>query len=234
MNYEAGLKSTLLNGSLVLNVNVYRTTLKDFQDSLLNPVTGTGFIVGNAGERRAQGVEADARWRATRELSFTGSLAYNDAEFTDYTAGQCYTGQIANGTRPGSCNYNGVTPSQNPKWQWSLAFQWNHDLDFKDLALFAQGDVSFTDDQFLTPTLDPRSFEKSYTLFGLRAGVEAQDGRWRLSAYGKNLSDETYYLQTSPHPLGFLMSAGGTAAVDSFVGWYGPPRTYGVELQVKF
>lgn len=234
MNYEAGLKSTLLNGSLVLNVNVYRTTLKDFQDSLLNPVTGTGFIVGNAGERRAQGVEADARWRATRELSFTGSLAYNDAEFTDYTAGQCYTGQTANGTRPGSCNYNGVTPSQNPKWQWSLAFQWNHDLDFKDLALFAQGDVSFTDDQFLTPTLDPRSFEKSYTLFGLRAGVEAQDGRWRLSAYGKNLSDETYYLQTSPHPLGFLMSAGGTAAVDSFVGWYGPPRTYGVELQVKF
>jgi iron complex outermembrane receptor protein len=234
MNYEVGIKSTLLDGALVLNVDVYRTTLKNFQDSLLNPLTGSGFIVGNAGERRSQGVEADARWRLTREFSLNGSLSYNDAEYTDYTSGQCYVGQTANGTKPGSCNFNGLTPSQNPKWQWSLAAAWNHDLDFKNLAVFAQGDISYTSSQYLTATLDPRSFQESYTLLGLRAGVQAQDGRWRLSAYGKNLADKTFYLQTTAHPLSFLIGAGGTAAVDSFVGWYGPPRTYGVELQVKF
>jgi len=234
MNYEIGLKSTLLDGALVLNVDIYRTTLKDFQDSLLNPITGTGFIVGNAGERRSQGVEADARWRLTRDFSLNGSLSYNDAEFTDYTAGQCYAGQTANGSKPGSCNFNGLRPSQNPKWQWSLAFAWTHDIDFRETALFANGDIAYTSSQYLNPTRDPRSYEGAYTLVGLRAGIQAQDGRWRLSAYGKNLTDEAFYLQSSAHPLSFLMSAGGTAAVDSFVGWYGPPRTYGVELQVKF
>jgi iron complex outermembrane receptor protein len=110
MNYELGLKTTLLDGALVFNIDVYRTTLKDFQDSLLNPLTGSGFIVGNAGERRSQGVEADARWRLTHEFSLQGSASYNDAEYTDYTSGQCYVGQPANGTKPGSCNFNGVTP----------------------------------------------------------------------------------------------------------------------------
>ncbi|MBU1375036.1 MAG: TonB-dependent receptor [Alphaproteobacteria bacterium] len=234
MNYEVGLKTTLLDGALVFNIDVYRTTLKNFQDSLLNPLTGSGFIVGNAGERRSQGVEADARWRVTREFSLNGSMSYNDAEFTDYTAGQCYGGQVANGTKPGSCNYNGQRPAQNPKVQWSLAFDWRHDLAFKNLGLFVQGDATFTDNQYLTATLDPRSYQSSYTLYGLRAGVESQSGQWRLSAYGKNLSDKSYYLQTTPQPLSFLIGAGGTTAADGFVGWYGAPRTYGVELQVKF
>lgn len=231
--FEVGVKSTLFDRRLIVNVDAYRMELKDFQDSSLNPLTGTGFIVGNAGTRRVQGVEADFQWRPTTELSINGSGAYMDGEYTDYSAGQCYTGKTANGTKPGSCNFNGLTPALNPEWRWSLAGAWNHDIS-NSLALFANADVSYTSGQLLEATLDPRGFQEDVTLVGLRLGVERQDGRWRLSAFGKNLTDESYYTSAATHPLATFMSAGGTTAANGFVGWYAPPRTYGAELTVRF
>lgn len=58
--------------------------------------------------------------------------------------------------------------------------------------------------------------------------------RWRISLYGKNLTDEAYFLQKTPQPLGAFISAGGTAQARGYVGWYAPPRTYGVELTLKY
>jgi iron complex outermembrane receptor protein len=234
ITYEAGVKSTLLDRKLVLNVDVYNMKLKDFQDSILNPLTGSGFIVANAGDRRVRGLEADAQLHPIQPLSIQGTLAYMDAEFTDYPAGQCYNGKTPNGTKPGTCNYNGLTPSQSPKWAWSLAAQWQQPIPGTSLEWFASGDVSYTATKYLEPTLDPRSIQPSVTIWGLRAGISGDDGRWRVSAYGKNLGDRNYFVQKTLQPLNAFISAGGTAQAQGFVGWYAPPRTYGVEAVVKF
>jgi iron complex outermembrane receptor protein len=231
---ELGIKSVLLNNRLVLNADVYRMKLKEFQDSILNPLTGSGFIVANAGDRRVQGFEADAEFRPIRELTIKGSLAYMDAEFTDYSAGQCYAGQPANGTAPGTCNYNGKTPSHSPKWTWSLAAQYQAPLAGTGLDLFVNGDVSYTSGKFLEPLLDPRGYQNSVTLVGLRAGVTPDDGKWRVSAYAKNLFDRDYFVQSTLQPLNAFISAGGSAQAQGFVGWYAPPRTYGIEATVRF
>jgi len=55
-----------------------------------------------------------------------------------------------------------------------------------------------------------------------------------VTLYGKNLSDEAYYVQSTLQPLNAFISAGGTAQAQGFVGWYGPPRTYGIEISAKF
>ena len=60
------------------------------------------------------------------------------------------------------------------------------------------------------------------------------DGRWNLAVYGRNLGNDAYYVATAAQPLGALVSAGGTAGAGGFFGWYGPPRTYGVELTVRY
>ena len=232
--FEIGMKSLLLGNRLVLNVDAYRMKLKDFQDSILNPLTGSGFIVANAGDRRVQGVEVDAEFRPIRELTLKGSLGYMDAEFTDYTAGQCYAGQPANGTQPGTCNYNGKTPSQSPKWTWSLAGQYQTPLAGTGLELFVNADVSYTSGKFLEPLLDPRGYQDSVTLVGARVGLAPEGGNWRVSAYAKNLFDRTYFVQSTLQPLNAFISAGGAAQAQGFVGWYAPPRTYGVEVTVNF
>lgn len=232
--YELGVKSTLLDRKLILNVDVYNMKLKAFQDSILNPLTGSGFIVANAGDRRVRGLEADAQYHPIEPLSFKASLSYMDGEFTDYTAGQCNVLKPANGTKPGTCNYNGLTPAQTPKWSWSLAANWESPLGDTGLDWFATGDVSYTDDKFLEPTLDPRGYQTDVTLYGLRVGITSPKQGWRISAYGKNLTNESYYVQKTTQPLNAFISGGGTAAAAGFVGWYAPPRTYGVEASMKF
>jgi iron complex outermembrane receptor protein len=234
ITYEAGVKSTLLDRKLVLNLDVYSMKLKDFQDSILNPLTGSGFIVANAGDRRVRGFEADAQFRPIQPLSIQGSLAYMDAEFTDYPDGQCYNGRVPDGTKPGTCSYDGLTPSQSPKWAWSLAAQWQSPIPGTDMEWFLGGDISYTGRKYLEPTLDPRSIQPSVTIYGLRAGVTGDNGRWRVSAYGKNLGDRSYFVQKTLQPLNAFISAGGTAQATGFVGWYAPPRTYGVEATVRF
>lgn len=231
---EVGFKSVWMAGDLVFNAGVYRMNLTDFQDSTLNPLTGTGFIVANAGDRRVEGLEVEAQFYPLDPLSIRASLGLMDAKFTNYSAGQCYTGKTANGTKPGTCNYNGLTPAFSPEVTASLAAEWRD--GFRDTASdwFVGGDASYVSERSLDTTLDPRSLQAEYTLLGLRAGFAAKDGSWRVSAYGKNLTDEGYFVVASPQPIAAFVSGGGLVGAQGFAGWYGPPRTYGVEAGFRF
>jgi iron complex outermembrane receptor protein len=231
---EVGFKSVWMAGDLVLNADMYFMNLMDFQDSSLNPLTGTGFIVANAGDRRVEGIEAEMQYYPLDPLSIRASLGLMDARFTDYSAGQCYNGKTANGTKPNTCNYNGLRPAFSPELTWSLAAEWREGFRDTGADWFVGGDAAYMSHRNLDTTLDPRSLQADYTLLGLRAGFAAKDGAWRLSAYGKNLSDESYFVVASAQPISAFVSAGGTASAQGFVGWYGPPRTYGLEASFRF
>ncbi len=245
INYEVGLKTSLLGNRLVINADLYRMLLHAFQDSTLNPLTGSGFIVSNAGNRRVQGVEIDAQARPVDELSLTAGLTYADAVFTDYPAGQCptYPGSFpatVNTTPPGTCSFTGLTPAFNPKWRVNGTAQWEQQFDqWHGIDWFVAGDISYIGSQYLDSTLDPRSFQEAYTLLGARVGVESESGLWRVSIWGRNLSDETYYVYAVPEPLGAFAS-GGTSPTGApigaagFAGWYGAPRTFGIEGTFRF
>lgn len=231
--YEAGVKSTLLDRRLVLNATVFNMVLEDFQESVLNPLTGTGFIVGNAGERRVRGVEVDFRARPHAQLSVDGGLAYMDAEFTDRTDGQCPVDRAPDGSAPGTCNFNGMTPEKSPKWKANLAAQWVQPVT-GDLEAFGRAEATYTSGYAFLPTLDRAARQEALTLVNLRAGLRSEDSRWELAAWVRNLTDESYYAQSTTQPLNAFVSGGGTAGARGFIGWYAPPRTMGVEATVSF
>jgi outer membrane receptor protein involved in Fe transport len=236
---ELGLKSTLLDGRMTLNVDVYRLNLKDFQDAVVNP-NGSGFIVGNAGDRRAQGLELDARYVPFDDFTLGMSLAYLDAEYTKYPDGQCYFGQVPDGSKPNTCDYKGKTPYHSPEWMGSLTADYRHSLG--SVVGFVGGDYAYTSEENTLATLDPRANQDSIGLLGARFGVESEDGTWRVTAYGKNLTDESYY--TATNGLVFAQGIGAAAPgatppalyaqANGLVGWYAPPRTYGVEVTYNF
>ena len=231
--YEVGLKSALFDHRVVLNADVYRMELKGFQESKLNPLTGIGFIVGNAGDRRVDGLEVDLQWVPIEHLTLAASGQVNDAKFTSYSSAQCYVGKTADGVLPGTCNYTGLRPAYNPKMTGSLSANWEGPLSSTGLKGFVNGSVTYQDKQFEDASLDPRSLQGAYTLTNLRVGVGAPDGSWKLSLFGKNLGDKAYYVAEAAQPLAGLISAGGTASAQGFFGWYGTPRTYGIELTVR-
>ncbi len=231
--YEAGIKSRLFDNRMVLNATAYNMELNDFQESVLNPVTGTGFIVGNAGQRQVNGIELDFRAAVTDQLTLDGSLGWMNAEYTDRPSGQCAIGRTPDGLLPNTCNYNGMTPEKSPEFKGSFGAAWEQPLG-NDLFWTTRGEVTFTTDYNVEPTLDPSLQVDGYQLWNLRTSVGPDDGRWQVSLWGRNLANEAYYVEGAPQPVAAFISAGGTAAARGFIGWYGAPRTYGVELTVKY
>jgi iron complex outermembrane receptor protein len=231
--YEAGIKSTFFDRKVLLNADVYRMKLNGFQESTLNPLTGIGFIVGNAGDRRVDGLEADVQWAPIEHLTIAASGQVNDAKFTNYPSAQCYTGRTPDGVKPGTCNYTGLRPAYNPASSGSLSANWDAPLGSTGLDGFVNGSVTYQAKQLEDGTLDPRSLQGAYSLLNLRVGVGSESGDWKVSLFGRNLANKAYYVASAAEPLGGLVSGGGTLGAQGFFGWYGTPRTYGVELTVK-
>lgn len=238
-NYELGIKSSLFDNRVIFNADIYRMVLKDFQEATLDPRTGTGFVVGNAGSRQVQGVEVELQARPLPPLSITAALAYTDAKYTDYPNGQCPLypgafGPVPNPLLPGNCDFSGLTPAFNPKWRWSLTAQYERPLEIApSINWFVAGDVAYSGSQYLDITLDPRALQRDYTLFGARIGLESEEG-WRVMLWARNLTDKSYFVYATPQPLNGLISGGGTAGASGFGGWYGAPRTFGIEGTFRF
>src|SRR5690606_40332917 len=87
-NVELGVKSFLADGRVVLNANVYRTRVEDYQavTSQPDPTSPTGFSskLGNIPGIRARGLELDAIYDVTPALRLNVGAAYNDAVYTDW------------------------------------------------------------------------------------------------------------------------------------------------------
>ncbi|MBX3706954.1 MAG: TonB-dependent receptor [Pseudomonadales bacterium] len=229
ISYEAGIKSTWLDQRLQLNATAYWTVLTDFQDTSLNLQTGTGFIVANAGEQRNRGFEADLLFRPRGELTLNAAVALLDSEYTDYPNAQCGVGEAPTGPG-GTCDRKGETPAMAPTWKYSLGAEWAQPLTGTNLEWSVRADYAWVDDQnLIRVTVDPPGDQSAYGLLNFRAGLGAQDGSWDISAFADNVNNEAYYIQVAGQPVAALMSGGGTAPARGFLGWYGPPRMWGLQ-----
>ena len=246
LNYEAGVKSELFDRRMIVNLDVFRTLVHAYQQSTLSP-TGVGFIVSNAGNFRNQGVELDLQAHPIVPLSVNASASYVDSVITGGAENlQCDTSYPFAGSAPPdssgpfsdashrTCNFDGLTLPNAPKWQWSLAARWEQPVPGRDLSWFVAGNVTAESSQYLDPSLDPRSLQPGYALWGALLGVQAPDGRWRVQLWGRNLTDRRYILAAAPQTQAALVSAGGTKAANGFIGWLGQPRTFGIELTTQF
>ena len=228
LTYEAGIKSFFFDREVMLNLTVFHTTVEDFQESTLAP-TGTGFIVGNAGEQEVKGVEADLTWAPNDNLLVNGSFAYLDSEYTDFNNAQCAAGQAP--TNPnGTCDRTGERPSFAPEYQYTIGAQWTQPFG-DNLEWHARADYSWRDDQILTRVSGSDIGEQeAYGLLDLRIGLGSSNGQWEVEAFARNVTDETYYVVMAAQPLGGLVSGGGPAGARGFAGWYGPPSVWGLQF----
>ncbi|WP_374571994.1 TonB-dependent receptor [Phenylobacterium sp.] len=244
--YEVGVKSRLFDGRMLLNADVFQMELKDYQLSTLNAATGTGFVVGNAGDAKISGLEMDMQARPLSPLSITGNLSWTRSEYSDYPAGPCISTYTPTGSSPPpgapqpnplfpkSCDYTGYPLAYAPRLTGALHARWEQPFRDSGYNWFVSGGASYTGGQYLDATLDPRSWQGAYALYDASFGFEADDGAWRLSVWGKNLGNKAYFVNETAQLSGAYISAGGTAAANGYVGWYGAPRTFGVELSHKF
>jgi iron complex outermembrane receptor protein len=215
-SYEAGLKTTLLDGRLDANLAAYTYTVEDLQ---LTAIGGAGNFnqLLNAEQGKGYGFEADIRALLMEGLAFSAGVSYNNTEIDDagLTVGVCGAPcTVLNAIDPvtGGALIDGNAFPQAPEWIGNFAFDYTR--DWRGGEIFASTDWSYRSDSniFLYESTE-------FTAEGRWEGGAAlgyRKGPWSAKAFVRNLTDEI----------------GTVSAIDfnNLTGIFNQPRIYGIEL----
>jgi iron complex outermembrane receptor protein len=232
-NFEAGIKSTLLEDTLQLNLTVFYDPYKNAQIGVQQFVETGGVpqnvtAVLNAGKQVNRGVEIESAWRPIKAFTAGINIGYLDSYYEDFLIGctaltpGCTANSppqnIANLNRP--INAPAWTVATNATYTWQLpagALLVRAGWDWRSFTKVANTTASVTD-------------QPAYGLVNAGLAFSTGDGAWRISLDGKNLLDRWYRVA------GYDFGGTGTGLLAnvSQIGFYGPPRTYQVTAQYHF
>jgi len=231
-NFEAGVKSTLLDGTLVLNGAVYETKFDNLQVSTYNSNVQS-YIVGNAAKASGKGVELSASWYPMKGLDFTANGAYQDVKYDDYPGAQCLASQPVtqcNPTVPASVLANNLKGAPLPNIsKWSGTFQVHYVAELgNDLQLSNTVSVTGRSKYFNSDDESPEyGKQKGYAKVDARIELLAPEQKWHVALVGTNLTNK---LTTS----GSFRLPAPVAPVTRALYWVEPPRNISIEAGVKF
>ncbi|WP_167854731.1 TonB-dependent receptor [Mangrovimicrobium sediminis] len=194
--FEGGLKATLLDRQLSLNVIAYRYEYEDLQLDFYN-AANVSFVTTNAGSAVTEGIEFEATYapNALPGLNLHGTLNYNSAEYEEFL-GPCYIGQTAAAgcvlTGPGGAPFQdlgGQALANAPEWTASAAVAYDWELGAgRSLALLVQ--AKYVDDYYASGFGSPLSQRDSYYRVDASARLRLDNDAWEVAVIGKNLTDE--------------------------------------------
>jgi iron complex outermembrane receptor protein len=206
--WEIGLKSTLLDGTLRLNADVFVQKYDDFQVFQRINVNNTSVQeLTNAGEATSQGFELETIWLPTDRLQLTLNATYLDATYDSFPNPAPAPGQPT--------DYDGNDLAWAPEWKVYAGVQFVQPLaDLGDLTLNV--DYSYQDESYSDPQNRELDFIPDYDVWNARATFNPASDRWQLAAWVRNIADDDYITNHSESSL---------LRVDRVI--WGEPRMYG-------
>lgn len=212
--YEIGFKSSLLDRRVQLNgaLFYYDYLDKQLKGRTIVPIFGPLEALVNVPESRVKGAELQLTVRPADGLRATLGGTYIDskvtAPFVNYSAFGAST------------DFNGFSFPYTPKWQISSDVEYRHNIGTSKVAFIGAG-YTYRSSTYGDFKPNQLLYIDSYGVLDLRAGVEDADGRWRVSIYGQNVTNE-YYWQSA------------VRRGDAVVRYAGMPVTYGINFSFKF
>ncbi|WP_051560506.1 TonB-dependent receptor [Marinobacterium jannaschii] len=209
-NLEVGSKGYYFDDRLQANLALFYQPRKNVQvkDSRLVPVAGgaTSFndFIANSASGYNYGLEAELNYQASSELSLFASLGLLRTKLKDPAA-----------------SFDGRDQAHAPKYQYLLGAQ----LEL-GAGWYTRVEIEGKDAFYFSDRHDARSVD--YELLHARLGYRTAD--WELSLWGRNLTDQDYFVR------GF-----GSFGNDPRKGYvtepyyqYGAPRQLGVTAKYNF
>ncbi|MEP5569331.1 MAG: TonB-dependent receptor [Halioglobus sp.] len=238
-SYEVGTKMTLADGRAEVNIALYRTEYDDLQTSQFDGTVG--FNVTNAGEATTQGLELDGRWQATDALLVSFSAGYLDFEFDSFPNSQCYFGETPDypegSPLAGLCDRGGDTREFTPELTANLGGQYFVPIG-SSMEMTLGLDLIYSDDYFVSPTLDPNLTQDSYTKLNGRIALASDEGSWQVALLLENITDEEVNNFGNQAPLSTTISGaynraiGAPGVATAYYGFYTAP--FNVALQARY
>jgi iron complex outermembrane recepter protein len=186
---ELGLKSTLMDNKVRLNLAAFNTDYNNYQANvpdLVNGVVVTRLI--NAGTVTTKGLELDLTARVTPQLTVTAALANIIARVDNFN---CPPNAAV------SCNINGRPLPFSPDFKGSLRAKYNMPLD-GGLTLDWTAEYNWQSEVQYDLTQSPNAIQPAYGILNASVGLASTAG-WRVALLVKNLANQSYasFLQNS-------------------------------------
>lgn len=219
---ELGVRSILLNQTLQLNGAVHFTEYTNLLTQLQRIENGLALTFSeNGGDIEAFGIELDALWLPTDELTLTGTLAYLQSEFGTFGQGNPY--QLYNGTVQPFIDQNGQTTPWSPELTLGGSIAYRHDMGGKGvLTPYLQ---TYYSDGYNTSNLlatDPAHDQDSYSKTDVRLIWDSPDLKYTLEAFIENIEDSD------------VLARGNNNSDDIVQTSYLYPRNYGLKFKARF
>jgi iron complex outermembrane recepter protein len=209
-SYEIGLKSTLAQKTVRLNVSAFDQQYKNFQ---LNTYNGYEFIVATEPRVTSAGVEVTSDWLTPfRGLTLSSGVTY---AFTD-------TREFGNAIDLIATNRQNNRLPYAPLWSGSVSATYQTPIT-ESLAFLLSVSEKYNSSYNTDTQLNPVNNQSGYGILNARIGIGAPDGKWALELWGENLADRGYFQVAfdAPFQLG---------QTDAFLG---DPRTFGITFRTK-
>jgi iron complex outermembrane recepter protein len=239
INYEVGVKLDALDNTLRLNAALFYTEYEDRQLTNVVVNSDTGTIqpqTVNAEESSIAGLELETTWLATANLELTFNYSYADDnidKFDDTTLStvggmpdfDCETIQATGGPLDVCAVDRTHERLPNlPEHSFYLAGQYTWETDIG--AIIARLDAAYSKSTNTCFDFHSCAWEGGegleYDLLnvGARLTWMSEDAKWRVTAWGDNLTDDRE--ATAGIPLVSTTETTGKI--------WSPPRTYGVQM----
>lgn len=213
--YEIGIKSRLLDRSLLANLAFYDYRYDGLQVGANEPSAGGVPVIRtvNAGKARTYGVDFDLNYRpgAFDGLTLNASVNWNKARYKDLTTIPCYYNQtVAMGcsltpntfgapdAATGQPRFltqqlSGTPLVRAPEWSANFGFDYEMPVGTGMKLLFSNNN-QYSSKYVNFPATglpdDDDNYQKSFFRTDASLALKAEDDKWEVALIGKNLTDK--------------------------------------------
>ena len=203
---EVGVRSTLFDNSLRLNVSYFTGTWEDIQ-------VGEAIVPGqitqqNAGEAEIEGFEFDALWAVTNNFTLNLAAGWLDTAYTN----------IGQATTIGLNSDFAFAPTFQSSF--GAQYDWNQE---NGSTMSYRIDYGWTNDYVTIQDIRLQATQPAYGLLSGRLTYRPALADWNYSIWGRNLTNEWYQQG------GFGAFLGGVNQ-----GVVARPREFGVSFNMEF
>jgi len=207
--YEAGLKSTLADGRVLLNLAAF---LYDYQDLQATLFVNNASRLENAADTEMKGLEAEVAVVAGAGFEFDAQISWMDSEYKDFATTNPMTGSLEDAS--------GNQVLRAPDFSVNAGIQYT--LETASAGAYTlRYEVSHKDDYYTTVFNDDFAKVDSHTVQNARI-IWRGTGAWEIQGFVENLTDEEY-----------VENQLAVATVGGVIGSWAPPRTWGVQVRYR-
>ena len=194
--YEVGLKGTVLDGHLGIDMNVFHTKVDDFQGQRCG-LNGVGVLVclPESVNVTTKGFEFSLNAKPVKGLTMNLGYIYDEAQYptgwTGYNPDDLRNPVRVNGVivlGPGTTSLSGAQLVGTPRNKLNFALDYSHAIG--SVEGFLTADTVHKSELRLGPSGDSRFLYPAHWTTGARIGVRSVDDHWSVALFARNIGDD--------------------------------------------